>query len=237
MHNLGTVIRFEIVRTLKKKSFWFMAVGFPLMMAVIFGIIFMSNKSTDEAVKELEKQQFSIAVTDDSHLVNPAIITALKAKTYPAKQQGIDAVKSGSLDGYVYYPADLSKQSIEVYGKDTGIFNNGRYEGVARALLLNSVQSTISPQISSVIKGSAQTTVTTYRDGEVYDPMKQMIFPSIFLVLFYLLIAFFGSQMLVSTTEEKENRVIEMILTSIEARTLIIGKIISLVLLAFLAFS
>lgn len=234
MHNLGTVIRFEIVRTLKKKSFWFMAFGFPLMMAVIFGIIFMSNKSTDEAVKELEKQQFSIAVTDDSHLVNPAIITALKAKTYPAKQQGIDAVKSGSLDGYVYYPADLSKQSIEVYGKDTGIFNNGRYEGVARALLLNSVQSTISPQVSSVIKGSTQTTVTTYRDGEVYDPMKQMIFPAIFLVLFYLLIAFFGSQMLVSTTEEKENRVIEMILTSIEARTLIIGKIISLVLLAFL---
>jgi ABC-2 type transport system permease protein len=40
--------------------------------------------------------------------------------------------------------------------------------------------------------------------------------------------------MLTSTTEEKENRVIEMILTTIEARTLIVGKIISLVALAFL---
>ena len=40
--------------------------------------------------------------------------------------------------------------------------------------------------------------------------------------------------MLTSTTEEKENRVIEMILTTIEARTLIIGKIISLVLLSMI---
>jgi len=44
----------------------------------------------------------------------------------------------------------------------------------------------------------------------------------------------FGGQMLTSTTEEKENRVIEMILTTIESRTLIIGKILSLVTLGFI---
>lgn len=41
----------------------------------------------------------------------------------------------------------------------------------------------------------------------------------------------FGFQMLNSVTEEKENRVIEMILATITARALIIGKIISLALL------
>jgi ABC-2 type transport system permease protein len=44
----------------------------------------------------------------------------------------------------------------------------------------------------------------------------------------------FGNQMLTSTTEEKENRVTEMILTTIEAKTLIIGKIFSLVTLAIM---
>ena len=161
MHNLGTVIRFEVVRTLKKKSFWLMAIGFPLMMVVIFGIIFMSNKSTNDAVKDLEKQQFSLAITDESHLVNPEMIKSLKATTYTTKQQGIEAVKSGAIDGYIYYPVDIAKQPVEVYGKDTGIFNNGRYGSVAKALITNSVQSTVSPQVSSVIKGSTQTTVTT----------------------------------------------------------------------------
>ena len=117
MHNLSTVVRFEIIRALKKKSFWIMALGFPIMMAIIFGIIFLSNKTTDQAVKDLEKQKFSLAVTDESHLVNPALITAVKAKTLTDKQDGIEQVKSGKLDGYVYYPADLSKESIEVYGK------------------------------------------------------------------------------------------------------------------------
>lgn len=234
MHNLSTVIRFEVVRTLKKKSFWFMALGFPLMMAAIFGIIFLSNKTTGEAVKDLEKQKFSIEVTDDSKLVSPALLTAVKATMITSKQQGIDNVKNGKVDGYIYYPADLTKQPIEVYGKDVGMFDNGRYDGVAKALLLNSVQTTVSPQVSAVIQGTTPTNVTTYRGSEIYDPTKQMILPGLFLVLFYLLIAFFGSQMLVSTTEEKENRVIEMILTTIEARTLIIGKIISLVALALL---
>ena len=234
MHNLSTVVRFEITRALKKKSFWIMALGFPVMMAIMFGIIFLSNKTTNEAVKDLEKQKFSLAVTDESHLVNPALITAVKAKTLTDKQAGIEQVKSGKLDGYVYYPADLSKESIEVYGKDVGMFDNGRYEGVAKGLLLNSVQTEISPAVSTVIQGGTKTSVTTYRDGVPYDAFKQMIFPGVFLVLFYMLIAFFGNQMLVSTTEEKENRVIEMILTTIEARTLIIGKIISLISLAFL---
>lgn len=234
MHNLTTVIRFETIRTLKKKSFWLMALGFPVMMAAIFGIIFLSNKSTDQAVKELEKQQFSIMVTDDSKLVSQALLTAVKSTTVTTKQQGIDSVKSGKTDGYIYYPANLASQPIEVYGKDVGLFDNSRYEAVARALLLNSVQTSVSPQVSAVIQGKTPASVTTYRGSEVYDPIKHMIFPGMFLVLFYLLIAFFGSQMLVSTTEEKENRVIEMILTTIEARTLIIGKIISLVALALL---
>ena len=41
MHNLSTVIRFEIVRALKKKSFWILAISFPLMFAAIFGMVFL----------------------------------------------------------------------------------------------------------------------------------------------------------------------------------------------------
>lgn len=232
MYNLSTVVRFEVVRTLKKKSFWIMALGFPVLIVAIFAIVYFSNTSTSQAVEDLQKQHFSIAVTDDSHLIKPDILTALKTVSYQTKQQGIDSVSSGKVDGYIYYPSDLTKEPVEVYGKDVGIFNNGRYEAVANELLLSSVQDSVSVNVQSIIGGNTKTSVTTYRDGKVYDPTKEMIFPGVFLILFYMLIAFFGGQMLTSTIEEKENRVIEMILTTIEARTLIIGKIISLVGLA-----
>lgn len=234
MHNLSTVINFEIVRMLKKKSFWIMAFGFPIMIACVFGIIYLSNKATSDAEDKLKDQQFSIVVTDDSKLVNTQLLQSAKISTTSDKATGINDVKTGKIDSYIYYPADLSKDKIEVYGKNVGIFDNTRYNTVALALLNESVQATVSPQVKTVLQKATSGSTTIYRDGKEYDPLKEMILPGIFLILFYLLIAFFGNQMLTSTTEEKENRVIEMILTTIEARTLIVGKIISLIALAFL---
>lgn len=236
MHNLSTVIRFEIVRALKKKSFWILAISFPIMFAAIFGIIFLSNKATDDAAEKLKNQSFSIAITDESKLVKPQLIAAAKATDIKSsdKQLAINRVKNGQLDAYIYYPKNLDQQSVEVYGKDVGIFDNGRYSSLANSLLSTSVQSGVDPAIQKIIQGKISSTSTVYRDGKVHDSIQEMILPGVFLILFYFLITFFGNQMLTSTTEEKENRVIEMILTTIEARTLIIGKIISLIVLAII---
>ena len=236
MHNLSTVIRFEIVRALKKKSFWILAISFPIMFAAIFGIIFLSNKATDDAAEKLKNQSFSIAITDESKMVKPQLIAAAKATEIKSsdKQLAINRVKNGQLDAYIYYPKNLDQQSVEVYGKDVGIFDNGRYSSLANSLLSTSVQSGVDPAIQKIIQGKLSSTSTDYRDGKVHDSIQETILPGVFLILFYFLITFFGNQMLTSTTEEKENRVIEMILTTIEARTLIIGKIISLIVLAII---
>jgi len=50
----------------------------------------------------------------------------------------------------------------------------------------------------------------------------------LFLILFYVAMILLSNQMLNSTLEEKENRVTEMILTTLNPTTLITGKIISL---------
>lgn len=230
MHNLSTVITFEVIRVLKKKSFWAMVFGFPIMIGAVFGIVFLSNKATQDAADKLKEQSFSIAITDDSHLLSPQITSIFHAKMV-TKEAGVAAVKNGTVDAYFYYPTDVSARHIEVYGKNVGLFENGRYSSVALALLSQSVQNTVSPQIRTVLQNAAASDTTIYRDGRAYDPFKEMILPGVFLVLFYVLMSFFAGQALTSTTEEKENRVIEMILTTIEARTLIIGKIISLIIL------
>ncbi|PID33206.1 sodium transporter [Candidatus Saccharibacteria bacterium] len=234
MHNLGTVMRFEIVRTLKKKSFWLMALSFPVIMGIIFAIVFFSASATDKATEELKNQKFSIAVTDDSKLINQQLLAALKVRQDLDKPSAIDEVKSGKLDAYFFFPSDISKQKVELYAQDVGMFQNSRYEAVASMLLNQSVDQQISPQQKTILQNKIKTGLTTYRDGKVYDSIKELIAPGIFLLLFYSLIAFFGGQMLTSTIEEKENRVIEMLLTTIKAEALITGKILSLVILALI---
>ncbi|MGE5312486.1 MAG: ABC transporter permease [Acidobacteriota bacterium] len=233
MHNLGTVFGFEVIRTLKKKSFWIMALLFPVLMGVVFGIVFFSNQATEDAVKNMEKQSFSAVVMDESQLVSSDMITALGFQKTTDKTAAINQVKHGQVDAFLYYPPEL-KNGTEIYSRDVGIFNNGRYSAVANLLLEQSVNSTVSENTRLVVSKSFATKTTFYKDGVTTDPIMQMIAPGLFLVLFYFLIAMFGNQAITSTTDEKENRVIEMLLTTVEARTVIVGKIFALIVLALI---
>lgn len=234
MHNLGTVFRFEVIRTLKKKSFWLVALGFPIMFAAVFGIIIASGNATDDALEALSEESYSLAVSDQSGLIDAKLLEQFEATTVDDKQAAIEQVRTGELDAYFYYPDNVAEQPVEVYAKNAGIFENSRYSAVATQLLSMSVDAEVTPVEAAVLTGTVDYDSTLYQEGEEYDPIMEMIVPGVFVVLFFLLISFFGNQMLVSTTEEKENRVIEMILTTVEARTLIVGKILSLVVLGAL---
>ncbi len=234
MHNLGTVFKFETIRVLKKPTFWLMALGFPLMFAALYGIVFWSQITTMQAAKELEKQEFSLAVTDDSKLVRPELLMAAKTKTVESKEAGINDVKNGKIDAYIYFPKDISKQKVEVYGKDVGLFQNGKYGAVAQSLLSQSVASSVSQAQVAILQNKVQLSSTTYLDGKEHGGINEMIAPGLFLVIFFMLVTFFGNQMLTSSTEEKENRTVEMLLTMVKTDTLITGKILSLMVLALI---
>lgn len=234
MHNLGTVFKFETIRVLKKPTFWLMALGFPLMMAALYGIMFWSQNTTMQAAKELEKQEFSLAVTDDSKLVRPELLMAAKTKTVESKEAGINDVKNGKIDAYIYFPKDIGKQKVEVYGKDVGLFQNGKYGAVAQSLLSQSVASSVSQAQVAILQNKVQLSSTTYLDGKEHGGINEMIAPGLFLVIFFMLVTFFGNQMLTSSTEEKENRTVEMLLTMVKTDTLITGKILSLMVLALI---
>ena len=210
-----------------------MTLLFPIIICLVFGIVYFSNETTNKAAENTKNQKFSIEVTDESGLISKDLIKQFGATELADKQTAINSVKNGKLDAYFYYPKDLSKNNIEVYAKDVGLFDNGRYQAVATILLQQSVAPTVDAQTTAILQNKVQFNSTTYKDGKPFDGLKELIAPGIFLVLFYILIGMFGNQMLTSTTEEKENRVTEMILTTIEAKTLIIGKIFSLIVLAF----
>ena len=79
-YNLGTVISFEFWRTIKKPSFWAATLSFPILMCVIFGIVFYSNKTTQDNSDKLGKEKFSIVYQDDSKLIVPQIAEGVQAK-------------------------------------------------------------------------------------------------------------------------------------------------------------
>ncbi|MDO4271718.1 MAG: ABC transporter permease [Candidatus Saccharibacteria bacterium] len=232
-YNFGIVYRFEVVRTLKKPSFWLSIVALPALFAIIFGISYLSGKTTDDTQQKLAEEHFSLAITDDSRTIDNSIISQMKATEVSAtdKDAAIDQVKNGKLDAYFYYPKDLATDKVEVYAKDVGLFDRAKYNTVAKQLLASSVKVNTDPNIAVIMSDKVQSSATYYKDGQEYNQLADMIVPGMFLVLFYLIICMFGNQMLTATVEEKENRISEMILTTIKSRTLITGKIFAFITL------
>jgi ABC-2 type transport system permease protein len=228
-HNLGTVISFEFVRTVTKPRFWIATLSVPVLMAVVFGMIFLSNTSTSTAAEAQKNAQFSISYRDASGLITPADAAVFGAVPAASSEAAIRDVQSGTVDAYFEFPVHPETTAVKVYGADRGMFENGKYAAVAQAMLARAVSVRIgSPQLSSLASGSAKVDTVTYQGTEVAGGMNSVIPPMAFLVVFYGLVVLLAGQMLNSTLEEKENRVTEMILTTLKPTTLITGKVLAL---------
>ena len=235
MFNLKTVMRFEVLRTLKKRSFWTSILLPPLILAILSGVMTFSQKASQEQLNQLASGSTNIAIIDKSGKVGKEAFQGEHAFAKATdKDSAITEVKQGRKDAVIFIPENVGSQPIEVYAKDENIFNNSRYENMAQQLLKRSVSSKVDKADQQIIAGKLQTTSTFYRDGKQYDPIGSMIIPAAFLILLYVVLMTFVNPILTSTSEEKENRVTEMILTTIQPRTLIFGKILSIVVLAAL---
>lgn len=120
MHNLETVIKFEIIRTLKKPSFWISVLSIPVLIGVILGITYFSAASSEATQAEVNKEPFSLLVQDDSGIISESIIKSAGGTIISSNKQSVEAVKRrGKIDAFFYYPSDITKDSVEIFNKTT----------------------------------------------------------------------------------------------------------------------
>jgi ABC-2 type transport system permease protein len=228
-HNLRTVVDFEFTRTMKKRGFWIATLAIPVVMAIVFALIYLSNSSTAASADAQKTAAVSFTYTDASGLITAEVAAAMGGREAADPAQALQDVKKGLTDAYFVYPAEPATQPVQVYGADKGIFENGKYDAVAKQLLTVSAQAKVgSPQLTAAASGDVKTESQTFKDGQPTGGFGSAIPPLMFLLIFYISIILLSNQMLNSTLEEKENRVTEMILTTLNPTTLIIGKVIAL---------
>lgn len=235
-HNFGTVVAFELRRTLKRPTFWVMTLSVPLLLIAVTMLVLFSNNrafaSADDAPTSIP-----FVYTDASGLIDPAIAAAaggVKAVDAAAATQARDAVVNGKAELFVAYPADPTKQPVEVVGRDLGMTSSVDYSGLASGVLIASAKAKVpDATVASVLTVRPSVHEVRYADGQLSAGIAGAILPGAFIVLFYMAIVMLGNQMLNITVEEKENRVTEMILTTIRPTTLILGKLTALVMIGF----
>ena len=199
----------------------------------MIGVIsFISGYSSSQAeklfeLKELDNNQ-QILVQDNSGILNPEILPQ-GFILVDDKENSIEKIRNGESTAFIYFPKDLPESPTEIYSEYISPLRSDSYNMFAENLIKNSIISTLSEKQVQTLSSQMQFQVTNFQDGEMVDKsLETFIIPGIGVAIFFVLVTFGASYMISSVSEEKESRMIEIILSSLRPRTLILGKLLGL---------
>jgi ABC-2 type transport system permease protein len=232
--NIITVAEREYFTIVKKKSFWVSTLLLPLVIIVIG---YISSYSSQQAQKNFEDVEVfdsgtRILILDETNNLSDEFFNSsdifLKIES---KDIAIKEVKNGNIDAFFYYPKNVfsTEGQIQIYRQNENIIENSSYNGAAISIISQSVLENLTPEQLAVTQGSLNTEVIVYENGQIKDgDLTRLIVPALGIIIYFLMVVFGINYLLSSVSEEKESRMIEILLTSISSRDLLIGKLIGL---------
>ena len=189
--------------------------------------------SSDTASKvDQYSEESIIAVSDEAHLL-PAEAPFLIDGD---REVGLNMIKNHEADLFFFIPADFDEsKNIEFYHISEGIDIFGSESNAIKVILNQYLSQNIDPAVVTAITGNFTVQDNPLTEtGEPSNALGRAIVPLAFLTIFFLFICLFGNRLLMTVVEEKENRISEMILTSVSAKHLIVGKILAMCLLGLI---
>ena len=221
------VARFEIIRQLKKPAFWAATLLMPLLIGGIYFVSFISSQGVEE--NPTLDEDTKVAITDETGVFSEGAPFVIKE----GKERGREMVKNGEIDLYYYIPQDfLESKKAEFYHISEGleIFNNDG--NILKGLLLQDASSRVNGLDVLALTGGYEIVDNKMtKDGGESNALGKAIIPFSIGIVFFMFIALCGNRFLMTVVEEKENRISELILTSVSSKHLIVGKIIAMLVL------
>jgi len=228
------VAKKEYLKIVQKPSFWIMIIIIPVVYLILAAISGTSASSVEKKVAEEVKNVHAVLIVDSSGLISDQLIAGIYQRA-ESKEAAVAQVESGKVDAAFVYPADFSEsKKIELYAQDTSLISRGRFNTVAQDLVKQSILQEIKePDKMAIFNSPLQVTSTLYKEGKVVDQrFETFIIPIASVLIYFLLVMFSSNFMLSSVSEEKENRMIETVLSVINSRQLIWGKLVGLTLVS-----
>lgn len=240
---IGIIIQREYLTRVKKRSFIIITFLAPLFFAALMFLPVILMESSE---KFDEKR--TIAVCDESKMFYGKLENT-EVNTFLYIDNDIDEakelVKNGDYDGVLYIPAtSLSvPTNAEIYSMKqlpmslTSHIRSSMKQVVEHQKLL---ASGIDPAIvkASATSINVQQIKMSEKDGTEQKSFGEFEFIlGIFLALIiYMVIFVFGGQVMRGVIEEKTNRIVEVIISSVKPFELMMGKIIGVALVGLTQF-
>lgn len=225
MKKFLVVVKKEFFKNIKKPWFWILTFWLPLLYIIIFWVTFYSSKETEEILNKKNEIIKNIYIYDESWLIkdinNEKKIVFVKDynnwyNSFLWKEENI----------FIYYKKDfLTTKKIDLFvnSKESLDSYNKIVDNITKTSIFNKIEQ---KDLAESYASNFLTNVKKFQNSkEVLDLWNKAIISWIWAMLFFFMMIFWNTLMLTSLSQEKENRTIEIILSTIKTSTFINWKI------------
>ena len=240
MSKIGLIIKREYSTRVKKKSFIIMSILGPLLIVGFLAFTVYLNKKDNNSYKVL--------MVDDAHILNGKIrnnskekyelFWAPEDKSYEEAQEILK--KDKSFDILLYIPSNItySKTAKCLYKSIPSTAAQKHLTSIINeAIELYKIEiNEIDEEAYRSIKTKINLDVIDIGNAENKNIQRKAYVGYVFAFLIYIFIFMYAVQVMKGVIEEKTNRIVEVIISSVKSFHLMMGKIIGIGLVGFTQF-
>lgn len=231
MNKLFVVAKYEYLKTIKRKAFWFATLFTPVLIGLLMVISTLSSIEGSKKLEELNEEINQITVVDEATIINENLYNEI-LDSEQNLDAALDKLQKNETDIVLYFPDNiLETNSYKIFTNNDELFQTLGYSTYGSSLINQSALITVNdPQLISLLTQNFEPETIVVRDNGVQENigLERLIIPGFSMLIFFLSVFISGQYMLQSVAEEKENRMIENLLSIVSARSLIFGKLLGL---------
>ncbi|MFZ0548455.1 MAG: ABC transporter permease [Candidatus Promineifilaceae bacterium] len=233
MRKLFYIARFEFVRHIKRRGFIFAVVGLPAILigvSVLVGLFFSTNADKPFGIVDQSGLFTSPEAYTSFDKNDPPILG------YPDEAEAQTALHNEEIQAFFLIPPDYLQTG------NVTVFHNGNpnddiydaFRNYARTSLLQSADPAVATRLT---EGAVDVSfVSLSKNGIQANPLAAIL-PFIFGFMIVMAIFTTGGYLLQAVVDEKENRTMEILATSVKPEYIMTGKIVGLVALGLVQLS
>lgn len=240
MSKIGLITKREYISRVQKKSFIIMTILGPILMAAMFIVPIWLATQKDNETK-------SVAIIDNSGRFKTAIESTEYLKiSFMDSTITLDEMKTiakeSELYAVLFIPKDIDNDKVTLYSyKQPSVDVTGYLtKNLENEIELQNLKAQ-NIDITILENAKKDVNIDVYKwteDGQTEKSSTEIVMAIGFIAAFliYMFIFMYGAQVMRGVMEEKNNRIVEVIISSVKPFQLMMGKIIGIALVALTQF-
>ncbi|SEM11865.1 ABC-2 type transport system permease protein [Chryseobacterium taichungense] len=246
MNNIFLITKREFLTQVKKKSFIILTILAPILLVAfgaVIGLMFKANESHN-VIEVVDKSGMFTNQLKSSNQLKYIFVSAADEKSKINNLKGNE-----SLDGILVLP-ELKDQNFDNLQKNTRLVINNKIGFDTKQKIISDITDVIKKekikqlgiaesQLINLDKGFTLKTINVSENNKEDSDLAFGVKSGLSILLMYVTFMFiiiYGVRVMRSVLEEKNNRVVEIIISSVKPFELMMGKILGVTLVALTQF-